>query len=70
MTTNHTAQAILEALEADQDATGEALGRVTIALAVGDTAWNPGSTKRLIDGPTRVRYTLWPDGGVDAYLEV
>lgn len=41
---------------------------VSVQLARGDTAWNPGSTKpeRSIFGPCTVTYERWRDGGVTA----
>ena len=43
-------------------------GSATVTLKAGDTAWNPASTKHVIHGPARVRYTIHPDGGVDATI--
>jgi hypothetical protein len=40
-----------------------------VTLARGDTAWNPSSTSRQICGPAIVRYTRYPDGGVDARVD-
>lgn len=40
-------------------------GRLTIALAEGDTSWNPTQMSGLdIRGPARVTYILHPDGRV------
>ena len=38
-----------------------------VLLHAGDTAWDPGSTKRVIHGPGAFRYRRAPDGGVDVY---
>lgn len=45
---------------------------VVVLLGPGETAWNPASYRpgsSSLGGPARVRYTLHPDGGVDAALE-
>ncbi len=34
--------------------------RATIELAVGETAWHPGSTKHLLRGPATIEYTIHP----------
>ena len=71
---HHSAHSIDVALDADE-ARQKALdvlvrprtivGMVAIDLEPGDSAWNPASTKRDIDGPGRVIYRRYPDGGVD-----
>jgi hypothetical protein len=40
-----------------------------IVLAEGDSAWNPTCTTCLLWGPSKITYTRWPDGGVDALEE-
>jgi hypothetical protein len=41
---------------------------VTLILTVTDTAWNPASTKDVLNGPARVRYTEYADGGITAQV--
>jgi hypothetical protein len=41
-----------------------------VGLVKGETAWDPSSTKRLIEGPATVTYIEWKDGGLDAKVEV
>ena len=43
--------------------------RASVTLAEGETAWQPGSTKRVIFGPCVVLYEQAPDGGTDARTE-
>jgi hypothetical protein len=43
--------------------------RASVTLNEGDTAWQPGSTKRVLYGPLIVNYQEAPDGGVDATTE-
>lgn len=43
--------------------------RASITLQEGESAWQPGSTKRVIWGPCIVNYQSAPDGGVDAHTE-
>lgn len=40
--------------------------RASVTLDAGDTAWQPGSTSRVIYGPAVVTYDEAPDGGTDA----
>lgn len=54
------------AIRARLDASPE--GEVEITLRRRERAWRPGSTKRKIAGPAVVRYTRYPDGGVDGVI--
>jgi hypothetical protein len=38
-----------------------------LALAAGDTAWNPGSTKHAVVGPATLVYEFFPSG-IDGHL--
>lgn len=44
----------------------ESPASVVYDLKAEDTAWNPASTNRLIQGPCRVTYTEYADGGIHA----
>lgn len=41
-------------------------GPVIITVSEGSWAWNPASTKGVIWGPVVIRYTQYPDGGIEA----
>ena len=43
--------------------------RASVTLDESDTAWQPGSTKRVIYGPAVVTYEIAPDGGASATVE-
>lgn len=44
-------------------------GSYTIELGPGDSSWNPTTTKgHRIEGPARVSYRLYDDGGWDAIV--
>lgn len=45
------------------------IGRYTVGLAHGETAWNPASTKadRALRGPATLDYIWFEDGGIDAH---
>jgi hypothetical protein len=40
---------------------------VKITLDDDDTAYAPGTTKKVFVGPGKVTYQLYPDGGAEAY---
>ena len=66
----HMVEVALDADEARQRAIPRktprpVVGMVALDLEAGDSAWNPASTKRDIDGPGRVIYRRYPDGGID-----
>lgn len=44
----------------------QAPATIVLNLGEGDTAWNPASTRDLIQGPCQVTYTEYADGGVHA----
>lgn len=52
----------------DFENTGDGWSRARAILADGDTADNPASTKRLIQGPAGVEYVRAPDGGLNVYV--
>lgn len=58
-----TADEVLAALDSH---IGDAVQRTLFVIDGGDTAWNPASTKHVIDGPARVTYTRHVDGGITA----
>lgn len=43
-------------------------GSIEVTLADLAAAWNPASTKGRLFGPMEIRYTLHPDGGVNATI--
>jgi hypothetical protein len=51
------------------DLGGTGWRRASVTLDEGDSAWQPGSTKRVIYGPGVVMYQQAPDGGIDATVE-
>lgn len=59
-------EAIRKALDAQRP---HGVGRITLYLTKGDTAWNPASTTNKILGPAEVLYEEFPDGGINAYID-
>lgn len=41
----------------------------TVSLSREETAWNPASTKTVINGPAIVTYTEYQDGGIVCNVE-
>lgn len=64
MAKDHSAQDVSELLDADP--TTGAAQTASLELDDGDTAWNPASTKGVINGPAVVVYVRYRDGGVTA----
>lgn len=65
-TMHYEYDAVNKALDAQQT---HGVGRVTLYLTKGDTAWNPVSDQRDIYGPATVMYERPSDGGVTAYID-
>jgi hypothetical protein len=43
--------------------------RAEVVILDGETAVDPGSTKRVIHGPAHVIYSQAPDGGIDLVVK-
>jgi hypothetical protein len=61
----HFSYPVLDWTQSDTDS---GYRRAFLSLYEGDTAWHPGSTKRVIHGPAEIEYLQAPDGGVDVYV--
>lgn len=66
LTADHVRRALWDTAPVGAD--GQWPRRVTINIGKGDAAWNPGSTKRMIDGPAKITYCEYSDGGFDAVV--